>query len=68
MAHIRGSSPLQAVSDHTEIIGTVGRQHDSKPVLPLSTGDTIMNMKSSNVTSEANQSPHVSLQSRCWYK
>ncbi len=29
MAHIRGSSPLQAVSDHTEIIGSVAEQRAS---------------------------------------
>ena len=68
MAHIRVSSPLEAVSDHTEIIGSVAEQHPSNITKALRTGDTMMNVNFSNVTSMANQSPHMSLQSRCWYK
>lgn len=68
MAHIWGSSRLQAVADHTEIIGSLAEQRASNFAEVLRTGVTMTNMKFSNVTSVANQSPHVSLQSRCWYK
>ena len=66
MAHIWGSSRLQAVADHTEIIGSLAEQHVSNFAEGLR--DTMINMRVSNVTSVANQSPHMSLQSRCWYK
>ena len=68
MAHIWGSSRLQASANHKEIIGSLAEQHVSNFAEGLRTADTMINMRFSNVASVANQSPHMSLQSRCWYK
>ncbi len=68
MANIWWSSPVQTVSDHTEVIDTLAGQLVSKCKTPHRTGDTVLNMKFSNVASEPKQSPHMSLPSRCWYK
>jgi len=53
VAHIWGSSRLQAVADHTEIIGSLAEQHVSNFAQGLRTADTMINMRFSNVASVA---------------